>query len=140
KKLQTPQKLSNVQSLIELEKEVKIVLDVLGLLSDFTYTEVLNQLKDKALKRANLTEEDILKRIEERALARKNKDFSLSDQIRKDLTFKGIALMDVGEDTIWRPCVPVEPATPSNGQVSDPPNTSDGQQQELSRLADAVIS
>nr|GEU60413.1 cysteine--tRNA ligase 2, cytoplasmic [Tanacetum cinerariifolium] len=140
KKLQTPQKLSNVQSLIELEKEVKIVLDVLGLLSNFTYTEVLNQLKDKALKRANITEEDILKRIEERALARKNKDFSLSDQIRKDLTFKGIALMDVGEDTIWRPCVPVEPATPSNGPVSGPPNTADGQQQELSMSADAVIS
>ncbi|PWA93426.1 cysteinyl-tRNA synthetase, class Ia family protein [Artemisia annua] len=137
KKLQKPQKFSNVQSLIDLEKEVKIVLDVLGLLSDSTYTEVLNQLKEKALKRANLTEEDILKRIEERSSARKNKDFSLSDQIRKDLTFKGIALMDVGEDTIWRPCVPVEPAVSTNGQLSGPP---DGQQQELPKSADTVKS
>ncbi|KAI3744352.1 hypothetical protein L1987_57431 [Smallanthus sonchifolius] len=113
KKLQKPQKLSNIESLIELEKEVR---------------DVLKQLKEKALKRADLTEENILQRIEERALARKNKDFKLGDQIRSDLTSKGIALMDVGNDTIWRPCVPVEPAK------------SDSQEQGLSRSADAVKS
>lgn len=106
KKLQKPQKLSNIQSLVELQKEVRVVLDVLGLLSSSTYTEVLMQLKEKALKRAELSEEDILNRIEERASARKNKDFLLGDQIRAELTSKGIALMDVGKDTIWRPCVP----------------------------------
>lgn len=68
----------------------------------------MQQLKDKALKRAELTEEDVLQLIEERAAARKNKDFSKSDQIRADLTRKGIALMDMGKETIWRPCVPVE--------------------------------
>lgn len=68
----------------------------------------MQQLKDKALKRAGLTEQDVLSFIEERAMARKNKDFSRSDQIRADLTAKGIALMDVGKETVWRPCVPVE--------------------------------
>lgn len=40
-------------------------------------------------------------------MARKNKDFAKSDQIRAELTTKGIALMDVGKETIWRPCLPV---------------------------------
>lgn len=46
--------------------------------------------------------------IEERATARKNKDFARSDQVRADLSAKGIALMDLGKETIWRPCIPVE--------------------------------
>jgi len=73
----------------------------------------LQQLKEKALKRAGLVENDVLHLIEERTLARKNKDFSKSDQIRADLTVKGIALMDVGKETIWRPCVPVELEQPT---------------------------
>ncbi|KAF5450901.1 hypothetical protein F2P56_031216 [Juglans regia] len=108
KKQPKQQQLSMIESLIAVEKEVKEVLNILGLLSSSTYLEVLEQLKDKALKRAGLVENDVLHLIEERTLARKNKDFSKSDQIRADLTVKGIALMDVGDETIWRPCVPVE--------------------------------
>ncbi|XP_041013299.1 cysteine--tRNA ligase 2, cytoplasmic-like isoform X2 [Juglans microcarpa x Juglans regia] len=108
KKQPKQQQLSMIESLIAVEKEVKEVLNILGLLSSSTYSEVLEQLKDKALKRAGLVENDVLHLIEERTLARKNKDFSKSDQIRADLTVKGIALMDVGDETIWRPCVPVE--------------------------------
>ncbi|RVW58933.1 Cysteine--tRNA ligase 2, cytoplasmic [Vitis vinifera] len=108
KKQQKQQQLSAVQSLTELEKEVKGVLSVLGLLSTLAYSEVLQQLKGKALRRAGMIEDDVLHLIEERALARKNKNFSRGDQIRADLASKGIALMDVGKETIWRPCVPVE--------------------------------
>ncbi|MFS8020539.1 putative cysteine--tRNA ligase [Helianthus anomalus] len=100
--------------------------------------QVLKQLNDKALKRAELTEEDIQQRIQERALARKNKDFTLGDQIRKDLTTKGIALMDVGSETIWRPCVPVELAKSSDGQLTGPSDTSDGQQPGQLKPADAT--
>ncbi|KAK6122289.1 hypothetical protein DH2020_043909 [Rehmannia glutinosa] len=107
KKQQKQQQLSIVKSLVDLQKEVKQVLDVLGLLSSSTYAEVLQQLKEKALKRADLTEDEVLRSIEERMLARKNKEFSRSDQIRSDLAAKGIALMDVGKETVWRPCVPV---------------------------------
>ncbi|XP_050240898.1 cysteine--tRNA ligase 2, cytoplasmic [Quercus robur] len=113
KKKQQKQQLSVVQSLIELEKEVKAVLNILGLLSSSTYLEVLLQLKDKALKRAGLEESYVLNQIEERKLARENKDFLKSDQIRAALTLKGIALMDVGKETIWRPCIPVEPVQPA---------------------------
>ncbi|CAH9113045.1 unnamed protein product [Cuscuta epithymum] len=95
--------------IMDLEKEVRAVLDVLGLLSSLSYCEVLQQFKEKALKRAELTEEDILKSIGDRAKAREEKDYGKSDQIRKDLALKGIALMDVGNnETIWRPCVRLE--------------------------------
>ena len=75
--------------------------------------QVLQQFKERALKRADLTEEDILLAIEERALARKNKEFARSDQIRTDLVAKGIALMDIGTETVWRPCVKPEPEQPA---------------------------
>lgn len=76
--------------------------------------QVLLQLKDKALKRAGWEESYVLNQIEERKLARENKDFLKSDQIRASLTLKGIALMDVGKETIWRPCIPVEPVQPAH--------------------------
>ncbi|KAL8520943.1 hypothetical protein ACS0TY_011477 [Phlomoides rotata] len=63
-------------------------------LADDLHTPVLQQLKDKALRRAGVTEDDVLHSIEERMLARKNKGFSKGDQIRSDLAAKGIALMD----------------------------------------------
>ncbi|XP_058004587.1 cysteine--tRNA ligase 2, cytoplasmic isoform X2 [Hevea brasiliensis] len=124
KKKQQKQQLSLIQSLTEIEKEAKLVLKILGLLPPCTYAEVLQQLKEKALKRAGLTEQDVLGLIEERAIARKNKDFSRSDRIRVDLTAKGIALMDVGRETVWRPCVPFEPEqdAPSVVVEQNPPS------------------
>ena len=88
----------------------------------------MEQLKDKALKRAELTEEDILQSIEERTLARKNKEFSRSDQIRSDLAAKGIALMDVGNGTVWRPCVPAQPeSSQADTKKAPPAQTESGQ-------------
>ncbi|XP_058745044.1 cysteine--tRNA ligase 2, cytoplasmic-like [Vicia villosa] len=98
-----------VQSLLEVEKEVNKVLSVLGLLSSLSYAEVLQQLKDKALKRGDLTEDEVLRLIEERRQARINKDFAKSDEVRAGLAAKGVALMDVGNETVWRPCIPSEP-------------------------------
>ncbi|GAU14806.1 hypothetical protein TSUD_50180 [Trifolium subterraneum] len=109
KKMQKKTQLQLVQSLLEVEKGVRKVLNVLGLLSSLSYTEVLQQFKEKALKRAGLTEDEVLNLIEERRQARINKDFAKSDDVRTGLTAKGIALMDVGNETIWRPCIPSEP-------------------------------
>ncbi|XP_058768976.1 cysteine--tRNA ligase 2, cytoplasmic-like isoform X1 [Vicia villosa] len=109
KKMQQRAQLQLVHSLLEVEKEVKKVLSVLGLLPSLSYAEVLQQLKDKALKRGDLTEDEVLRLIEERRQARINKDFAKSDDVRTGLTAKGIALMDVGNETVWRPCIPSEP-------------------------------
>ena len=70
--------------------------------------KVLGQLKSKALIRSGFEDEYIEDQIKERALARKNKEFSRGDKIRSYLASKGIALMDAGTETICRPCVPVQ--------------------------------
>ncbi|CAL1378817.1 unnamed protein product [Linum trigynum] len=96
-------------SLVAVAREVESVLRILGLMPTVSYSEVLQQLKEKALIRAELKEEDVAALIEERRTARKNKEFGRSDEIRADLTAKGIALMDEGRETVWKPCVPVLP-------------------------------
>ncbi|EEF46928.1 cysteinyl-tRNA synthetase, putative [Ricinus communis] len=95
-----------IQSLAALEKIVRDALSVLGLMPT-TYSEVLQQLREKALRRAKLTEEQVLQRIEERTVARKNRDYERSDAIRKDLATHGIALMDSPDGTSWRPAIPL---------------------------------
>ncbi|XP_010934677.1 cysteine--tRNA ligase, chloroplastic/mitochondrial isoform X1 [Elaeis guineensis] len=97
-----------IQGLRALEEEVKDVLSILGLLPSSSSAEILRQLKEKALKRAGLSEEQVMQQIEQRALARKNKQFEISDVIRKELYAKGIALMDEPQGTVWRPCEPPE--------------------------------
>ncbi|WCJ24060.1 Cysteine--tRNA ligase [Euphorbia peplus] len=48
------QQLSLIQSLGRTIKEIRFVLDLVGLLSDHPYAEVLQQLKEKAMKRAGV--------------------------------------------------------------------------------------
>lgn len=57
--------------------------------------------------RAKLTEDQVFHKIEERASARKNKEYERSDAIRKELAALGIALMDSPEGTTWRPTIPL---------------------------------
>ncbi|ONK71648.1 uncharacterized protein A4U43_C04F10890 [Asparagus officinalis] len=96
------------KDLIAYEKEVKEVLGTLGFMSSSTCSEVLEQLKKLALKRAGLTDEQVQEKIEERALARKNKEYEKSDLIRQELYAKGISLMDEPKGTTWRPSEPPE--------------------------------
>lgn len=105
-KQQRPQKQpeDHIQALISLEAEIKNKLSILGLMPPSSLVEVLKELKEKALKRAGLTEETLREQIEQRVAARNNKQFDVSDQIRKQLASKGIALMDEPTGTVWRPC------------------------------------
>ncbi|CAN6826445.1 unnamed protein product [Brassica oleracea] len=100
------------ESLKALEASVREVLTILGLMPT-SYSEVLEQLKEKALKRAGLNEEDVLQRVKERTDARKNKEYERSDEIRKELANVGIALMDSPEGTAWRPAFPLALQEPS---------------------------
>ncbi|GAB4836812.1 hypothetical protein Ancab_001725 [Ancistrocladus abbreviatus] len=95
-----------MESLAALEKTIRNVLIVLGLMPS-SYLEALQQLREKALKRAKLTEAEVLQKIDDRATARKNKEYEKSDAIRKELATRGIALMDGTDNTTWRPTVPV---------------------------------
>ncbi|KAK3043765.1 hypothetical protein RJ639_001961, partial [Escallonia herrerae] len=73
-----------IESLAALEKAIKNALITLGFMPT-GYSEVLHELREKALKRAKLTENEVLHRIDERNTARKNKEFGKSDAIRKNL-------------------------------------------------------
>jgi len=96
----------HIQALIALEAELKHKLSILGLMPPCSLAEVLKQLKEKSLTRAGLTEEELQELIEQRNVARKNKQFEVSDGIRRKLATKGIALMDEPTGTVWRPCEP----------------------------------
>ncbi|KAG2627015.1 cysteine--tRNA ligase CPS1, chloroplastic/mitochondrial-like isoform X1 [Panicum virgatum] len=108
KKQQQSQKqpADHIEALIALEAELKDKLSILGLMPPSSLAEVLKQLKEKALTRAGLTEEELQELIEQRNVARKNKQFEVSDGIRRNLATKGIALMDEPTGTVWRPCEP----------------------------------
>ncbi|KAK4415395.1 Cysteine--tRNA ligase, chloroplastic/mitochondrial [Sesamum alatum] len=95
-----------IESLAALGKAIGNILTILGLLPD-SYSEALQQLRDYALKRARLTEDQVMQKIEERNVARKNKEYEKSDAIRRDLAAVGIALMDSPEGTTWRPAIPL---------------------------------
>lgn len=53
-----------------------------------------------------MTAEQLQQMIEQRTLARKNKDFAESDRIRTELSALGIALMGEPTGTLWRPSEP----------------------------------
>ncbi|KAF6988899.1 hypothetical protein CFC21_006325 [Triticum aestivum] len=69
--------------------------------------KVVKQLKEKALKRAGMSEEELQQVIEQRSAARK-KEFAESDRMRAELSARGIALMDEPAGTLWKPSEPAE--------------------------------
>ncbi len=54
------------------------------------------------LKHADILDDEVETKIEQRNAARKNKDFSLSDQIRDELKEQGIILEDTPQGTRWK--------------------------------------
>jgi cysteinyl-tRNA synthetase len=62
----------------------------------------LDEQRKEGLKRLKLSEEEILKFIDERNAARKEKDWKKADEIRNDLLSKGIVLEDTPSGTIWK--------------------------------------
>lgn len=98
---------TRLASLQLLRSEIEGILNVLGF-SVPSYTEVLDEIKEKALRRAGLTKADLAAQLQERAAAREAKNYARSDQIRAELAALGIALMDGGDGTQWRPSTNME--------------------------------
>ncbi|MFC1856276.1 cysteine--tRNA ligase [Thermodesulfobacteriota bacterium] len=61
-----------------------------------------DEAKSDALTKLSLSEDKIVKLIDERTEARKNRDFARSDEIRDELLEKGIVLEDSKDGTTWR--------------------------------------
>jgi cysteinyl-tRNA synthetase len=62
----------------------------------------LREQKKEGLKKLNLSEEEILKLIEDRNVARREKNWKRADEIRSALLSKGIVLEDTSTGTIWK--------------------------------------
>jgi cysteinyl-tRNA synthetase len=80
--------------------EIKNIAGVFGILEtdtdEYLTIEKLSKIK------SDITEEEINKLIEERAEARKDKDWQRADEIRSYLLSKSIILEDKSHGTIWR--------------------------------------
>jgi len=74
---------------------------ILGLLREEP-SRFLTEQRREGLRRLNLTEEAILRLIEERNEARKAKDWKRADAIRNDLLSQGITLEDTPTGTQWK--------------------------------------
>jgi cysteinyl-tRNA synthetase len=62
----------------------------------------LREQKKEGLKKLNLSEEEILQFIEERNVAREEKNWRRADEIRRDLLSRGIVLEDTPSGSIWK--------------------------------------
>jgi cysteinyl-tRNA synthetase len=62
----------------------------------------LAQQRKEGIKKLNLSEEEILKSIEERNTARNEKNWKRADGIRSDLFSRGIVLEDTPSGTLWK--------------------------------------
>ena len=102
--LNTPKFITNIHSLcnkaktgdVEAKKDLNSALKFLGLFEQSE--EQFNSLR----KKSNLDISEIENLIEQRNIARKNKDFKKADKIRLDLEKNGILIEDLNDKTHWK--------------------------------------
>ena len=76
------------------------IKDILGLFRTDAQNFV-SFVKNKYLEKYNLTEDYIQEKINQRLVAKQNKNYALADEIRLELDQKGIMLKDSKEKTTW---------------------------------------
>jgi len=86
----------------KLKHTIVASADVLGLLQQDP-TTALSALTASSLKRGDIDAAWIEQRIEDRRLARINKDFEQADHIRDELSAAGIRIEDSADGTTWHP-------------------------------------
>ena len=64
--------------------------------------DYFEQKQEEVMKSIAISEEEILKLIEERKIAREQKDWKRADQIREELLSQGILLKDTPQGTNWK--------------------------------------
>jgi len=99
---------NGIAAIFELSKLANVYLlenntdtDVLNTFIS-TFEELMDVLGLSLGNDNDLLDEDVEKLIEERLEARKNREFSRSDEIRDELKDKGILLEDTAQGTRWR--------------------------------------
>lgn len=87
-------------TLAKMVKDIRKVYSVLGLLEQNPEKFII-ELKEKCLKKLQISPKDIESFISERANAKKLKDYNRADSIRENLENKGIILNDTRDGTEW---------------------------------------
>lgn len=83
-----------------IESLKKTYGNILGIFTEEP-ADFINELKNKYVQKLNIDEKYVLEKIEARKIAKQNKDYETSDNIRKELDEMGIVLMDAKEKTDW---------------------------------------
>ena len=102
--LNTPQFITNIHSIynnakagnVSAKKDLNSALRFLGLFGESE--QQFNSLK----KKSDLDVSEIENLVQQRNLARNNKDYKKADQIRLDLEEKGIVIEDFNHNTTWK--------------------------------------
>ena len=87
----------NLQAIASKIKELFSVLNIL----QQEPSEYINNIRSKTLQKNDLSIESIEKAINNRVLAKQNKDWATADKIRAELLEKGIVLKDSVTGTTW---------------------------------------
>ncbi len=88
---------------ISLIKNSEKILRELGGVLNIFQRKPIDWYRDLLrLRKLNITEEEIQKAIQERTLARKQKDWKKADELREELLKKGIILEDKADRTVWK--------------------------------------
>jgi len=85
-----------------LRQAMRLLSETGGVLKIFTKTPREWLLSLIKIKRLDITEAEIERLISERQAARREKNFTRADEIRKELDEKGILLEDKKDRTVWR--------------------------------------
>jgi cysteinyl-tRNA synthetase len=94
--------IASADLLLTVKAEIsEIAKDVLGLLTDDPVA-FLDTVRKARIKELGITEDEVQAMIDARAQARKDKDFARADEIRNELSDKGILLEDGPKGTTWR--------------------------------------
>jgi cysteinyl-tRNA synthetase len=94
--------IASQELLARVKSEISdIARDVLGLLTEEP-AAFLDKVRTARVAEMGITADEIQAMIDARTQARKDKDFSLADNIRNDLSAKGILLEDGPKGTTWR--------------------------------------
>jgi cysteinyl-tRNA synthetase len=88
-------------TLIEVEPQIKVISDILNIFNK-NPKDFLNIITEKRLKMKNINKEDILKLIEDRKVAKIEKNYQRSDEIRDELNKMGVTIQDTPDGVEWR--------------------------------------
>ncbi len=88
-------------SLCYIREKIMIMGRIFGIMEKEPLS-VLKSITTMKAKRLGIDVDEVSRLIEERSLARKEKNFQKSDEIRDRLLKMGIAIMDTPEGTLWR--------------------------------------